>query len=359
MSALTNRIAGTGLFALDVIVRLDGSTAKPALGGSAGNVLSILGALGWTAVPIGATGDDPAARLLCETFDALGADLSLFKRSRHRCTPIIYQHQLGADADSTHRFSFACPVCGERRRPAWDDEQWLLDEHEELPEASVFFLDRPTELGVALARHYANQGALVVFEPSSLGDDRELFQRALCAAHIVKYADERIDDLPYDATMGPIVEIQTRGADGLRFRAPSLDGTWLTMGAYALPYVCDTSGAGDWCTAGFIYDLFRLGGASKMTDYPTLVRALSFGQALSSLNCLTEGARGLLGVWSSQKIVKSARELCGRRVQSLMTGRPHPERRVDEPRLAKLAGDSRLGRLSDTIQDATVRCIEH
>ena len=83
MSASTNRIAGTGLFALDVIVRLDGSTAKPVLGGSAGNVLSILGAFGWTAVPIGAMGDDAAATLLSQAFDELGADLSLFKRSKH------------------------------------------------------------------------------------------------------------------------------------------------------------------------------------------------------------------------------------------------------------------------------------
>lgn len=346
MGALTNRIAGAGLFAVDVIVRLDGSTAQPSPGGSAGNVLSILGALGWTAVPIGATGDDAAARVLSDAFDQLGADLSLFRRSKHRCTPIIYQHQLGAGADGTHRFAFACPLCGERRRPEWDGEHSLFSEDEVLPSVGVFFLDRATELGVALAQRYANQGALVVFEPSSRSDDAELFHRALRAAHIVKYADERIDELPYDSTIGPIVEIQTRGGKGLRFRAPSLDGTWLTMGAYALPFVRDTSGAGDWCTAGLIYELFRLGGPAKLGDYSALVRALAFGQALASLNCLTEGARGLLGAWPSQKILRSAKDLSGRRLHSLMTDKAPPEQRIEEPRLTQFAGDRRLSRFS-------------
>ncbi len=337
MSALTNRIAGTGLFALDVVVRLDGSTAEPALGGSAGNVLSILAALGWTAVPIGATGDDAAATLLSQTFDALGADLSFFKRSRHQCTPVIYQHQLEAGADSTHRFTFACPVCGERRRPSWHGEQALMAELDQLPSAAVFFLDRPTQLGVSLAQRYADQGALVVFEPSSFGDDPSLFQRALRAAHIVKYADERIEGLRYNESMGTLVEIQTRGALGLRFRAPALDGSWLSMGAYSLPYIRDTSGAGDWCTAGLIFELFRLGGVPKMEDHSVLARSLAFGQALSSLNCLTEGARGLLSVWPTNKIVGSAQELCGRRLQSW--GRAQSGGRVNEPRLAQLATD--------------------
>jgi len=359
MSALINRIAGTGLFALDVLVRLDGSVANPSLGGSAGNVLSILGALGWTAVPIGTTGDDSAATLLNDAFDALGADLSFFKRSKHQCTPIIYQHQQGADAEDTHRFSFTCPVCGERRRPVWGDEQAILKAQERLPAASVFFLDRPTKLGVALAQRYASQGTLVIFEPSSLGDDPDLFRSALHAAHIVKYADERLDDLPYEKAARPLVEIQTRGADGLRFRVRSLDNAWLTLGAYALPYVRDTSGAGDWCTAGLIFELFRLGGLPKMADHSALVRALVFGQALSSLNCLTEGARGLLAAWSPQKILKAAGELRGRRLQSLMTDKLHPEQRVNEPRLALLAGDKNLGKLKDVAHDEAVCCVEH
>lgn len=354
MSALTNRVAGTGLFALDVIVRSDGSTAKPALGGSAGNVLSILGALGWTAVPIGATGDDAAAGLLSETFNELGADLSFFRRSKHQCTPVIYQHQLEGSASSTHRFTFACPTCGERRRPSWKGEQSLFHALESLPVASVFFLDRPTELGVTLAQRYADQGTLVVFEPSSFGDDPALFQRALRAAHIVKYADERIDELDYNSSMGTLVEIQTRGAEGLRFRAPSLGSSWMSMGAYSLPYIWDTSGAGDWCTAGLIYELFRLGGISKMTDYATLVQALAFGQALSSLNCLTEGARGLLAAWSSRKIVNSAQELCGRRLESL--GRTHSARCVDEPRLAELAFDIRTASRSGQSIALSVCC---
>lgn len=352
MSELTKRIAGAGLFALDVVVRSDGSTAQPALGGSAGNVLSILGALGWTAVPIGVLGDDSAADVLADTFGQIGADLQLLRRFKHRCTPVVYQHQLGNNAGSTHRFTFSCPVCGQVRRPTWDDGHELLNEGVTLPSAGVFFLDRPTKLGVALARHYADQGALVVFEPSSYGDSPDLFECAMSIAHIVKYADERIEHLAYERATRPLLEIQTRGAEGLRFRISSLDNAWRKMGAYRLPYVRDTSGAGDWCTAGLIYELFRLGGVSRMADHAIVLRALAFGQALSSLNCLTEGARGLLAAWSTREIVASAYELSGRRRQTLRVENILGQR-VEEPRLVELANDSRLSKRPPSYDETT------
>lgn len=313
-------IAGTGLFALDVVVRLDGSKAAPCLGGSAGNVLSILAALGWSTAPVGVLGDDIAGHVIRRDFERLGADMGLLKCSTARSTPVIFQHQLdrqGAKDEATHRFTFACPACGGRRRPHWDDDPDFADVHPDLPLASVFYLDRPTRLGVAIAEQYASRGSVVVFEPSAVDEDLDLFVRAARAAHIVKYADERLGDLGAFHLRPEGVEIQTRGSNGLRFRAGTADRSWTYLPAFQLPFVHDTAGAGDWCTAGMLYELFGTTSPPWTADRREAIEyALMFGQALSTLNCMTEGARGLLATWSPDQVIQGARTVVAERMES-------------------------------------------
>lgn len=319
MRPVTPYIAGTGLFALDVIIRLDGSKAVPRPGGSAGNVLSILAALGWGASPVGVLGDDMAGRAIRHDFERVGADIRLLLGSMARCTPVIFQHQLDRQAcnnEATHRFTFACPTCGGRRRPHWDDDPEFVDVRADLPPASVFYLDRPTQLGVAIAEQYASRGTVVVFEPSAVGEDLDLFVRAARAAYIVKYADERLGDLGAYHLRPDGVEIQTRGSHGLRFRAGTPDRSWTYLPAFRLPFVHDTAGAGDWCTAGMLYELFSTTRTAWTADQEVIEYALTFGQALSTLNCMTEGARGLLSGWSPDQIVKGARTVVAERKES-------------------------------------------
>lgn len=340
MKTLQHRIVGTGLFALDVIVRTDGKSAPPALGGSAGNVLSILGALGWQATPVGSLGEDQPAKTVFHDFEAIGADLRFLRRSHERCTPVIFQHQAEATGGGTHRFSFACPTCGMRRRPHWEGSESFAAMHAALPATTVFFLDRPTRLGVTLAEHYAQTGAVVVFEPSAIGDDPSLFARAVRCARVIKYADDRIEDLNGFDLQSGAVEIQTRGAEGLRFRAPSLDPRWIHLGAYDLPYLHDTAGAGDWCTAGMIYHLFsRELGRHSVVDYNALTSALSFGQSLSTLNCMTEGARGLLAAWSPARIVSAARKLSEARMTAFRCRDMDTSAKFSMPVLADFADE--------------------
>lgn len=312
-------IAGTGLFALDVIVRLDGSRASRGLGGSAGNVLSILGALGWSAAPVGVLGNDAAARAIYRDFESIGADTRMLRRSVSYSTPVIFQHQLdrsAGEADATHRFTFACPHCGLRRRPQWDHDPDVNEVWSGLPDVTVFYLDRPTRLGVELAETYARQGTAVVFEPSAVGDDPTLFARAVRCAQVVKYADERLGDLGAFHLRDDAVEIQTRGSKGLRFRSASSAQGWRHLPAYALPFVHDTAGAGDWTTAGLLFDLYGSHGTARPRDETSIARSLAFGQVLATLNCMTEGARGLLATWSPDQIVRTARGLADSLLQA-------------------------------------------
>lgn len=300
-------IVGTGLFALDVIVRSDGRRGQSALGGSAGNVLSILGSLGWRITPVGILGEDSAAERLAHEFSALGADLSFMHRSQSCVTPVIYQHQLDAYQGQTHRFSFSCPVCGESRRPTSSNFGIPENTTRTLPATDVFFLDRATPSALAMARQFASQNGIVVFEPSSVGDDKDLFNAILQCTDVVKYAEDRISDLNSFDTDHIVVEIKTAGARGLSFKA---NNEWRDLGAFKVDAVQDTCGAGDWCTAGLLYKL--LGGGVEDIRAATIdefERALTFGQFLSAMNCMTQGARGLLSLISTQQIENAAFKL--------------------------------------------------
>jgi fructokinase len=344
-------IIGTGLFALDVIVRSDGRRGQSALGGSAGNVLSILGSLGWRITPVGMLGEDAAADRLAHEFSALGADLSFMLRSHSCVTPVIYQHQLDASPGQTHRFSFVCPLCGESRRPTNLNFGVPEDTARALPEPDVFFLDRATPSALAMARQFASQNGIVVFEPSSVGDDGDLFNAILQCTDIVKYAEDRIADLSSFDTDNIVVEIKTAGARGLSFKT---HGKWCDLSAFEVDAVQDTCGAGDWCTAGLLYKLLGSGvGDVRAATIDEIEQALTFGQFLSAMNCMTQGARGLLNVISAQQISDAALELF--RCENTV-------RHIDLPGYRQALKEEALlhhlssGHLSPVLGDETVFC---
>lgn len=310
MKRPSRKIMGIGLFALDMIVSPAGELLSSGLGGSAGNVLAIMASLGWTSAPIANLGRDVAGLRLINEFVKLNADMRHFRQSETSLTPIIYQHQLDNSPEKTHCFSFSCPICGEKRSPKASflstkaaDSVFL-----EMGKIDALYLDRATSFGVELAEKYYGSGTLIIFEPSTIGDDPELFCRALRCAHIVKYADDRLQDLANFPTNKVAVEICTMGRAGLRYRAPSLGEDWVHLAAMPAPWVIDTSGAGDWCTAGMLHHIFNENDNFKFEnlDYNGLSRALRFGQVLSALNCMTLGARGLLKALPIKKITSTA-----------------------------------------------------
>ena len=304
-------VVGTGLIGLDVIVNQDGQVETSSLGGSAGNVLSILATLGWTSSPITLLGKDAAGNRLVSELESIGANTRYVVQSEAHHTPVIYQHQLGAKDEATHRFSFSCPYCGIKHKPDFHAYELCLSQFlSDLPQADVLFLDRPTTFALKLAEYYFSRGTLVVFEPSAVGESTDLFQQILNCTHILKYADERFPHLNAFNLNKVEVEIQTMGSKGLRFRAPSLTHDWCKLGAYDLPVIRDTSGAGDWCTAGFIYSLFgKKKSKHNLDSYNHIAQSLAFGQVLSSFNCLTYGARGLFSQLPVKTLTKAASSL--------------------------------------------------
>ena len=293
------RVFGTGLIALDLVLGPDPqSPVRSWAGGTCGNVLSILAYLGWDAFPIARLNGDPASNRVRADMSQWGVHLEFASCGPTTHTPIIIQ-KLRRDRDGKpkHRFSWSCLKCGQGL-PAYKPVTIAAAEAiaPSMDRVSVFFLDRLSTAGLSLAKKAANQGAVVVFEPSGKGSEK-LMSQAIGLAHIVKYADQRLADLGgvMDASASILVEVQTLGEHGLKYRHRfgRSRSNWIHVNAVPAPWLADSCGSGDWCTAGLLAKAaagglasLREGGAAQIYD------ALRYGQALATWNCSFEGARG-------------------------------------------------------------------
>ena len=291
-------IAGTGLIALDVVIPTT-SDSLPQLwaGGTCGNVLTVLSLLGWESIPIARLSNDAASKQITQDFERWGVRLDYLGLDAHGSTPVIIQHiHCSAERGATHSFSRKCQSCG--KRLPWYKPVRVSDAaglFPTIPPIDVFFFDRTSAGALYLARNAAEDGALVVFEPSASCDPKEM-TRAMKAAHILKYSRDRfsgLEELP-GAESIPLL-IETNGAEGLKFisRMPGGNHTWEHFESLPASKIVDTSGCGDWCTAGLVAVLGGSGHRGFAETSPQQVRqALRFGQALASWNCGFEGARG-------------------------------------------------------------------
>jgi sugar/nucleoside kinase (ribokinase family) len=294
---------GTGLVALDLIINVDADFSPGFFaGGTCGNVLTILGYLGWQSSPISRLGQGAAGERVINDLKRWHLGTKLISADQDGSTPIIIQ-RIGrrSNGDPYHTFSWRCPACG-AHLPGY--KAVLANAAEELakklPAAQVFFFDRASRGALHLAKVLSDQGAVVCFEPSGVGDP-SLFREAWALADIVKYSHERLRDIAdldwkRSEREGVLLEVETLGADGLRYRS-RLPGTknkgWLTLAGFDVKNVKDTAGCGDWCTAGLVDRLARRGRQGLTDAPPEKVRdALRFGQALAAWNCGFEGARG-------------------------------------------------------------------
>ena len=287
-------IFGTGLIALDVVVTETGELFSAA-GGTCGNVMAILSYMGWISRPVARIGLDKAAKAIISDLALWGVDLSSISIRPLVKTPIIVE-KLRRDSNGIpfHTFSFSCPNCN-RRFPGYQPVPLKsLTPMERAPSMEVLFLDRASPPALALARRATEVGAVVVFEPPRMREDKN-FLALLKLAHIVKYSHDRIDqlDLPNDSSA--LLEIQTLGRGGARFRTElgsSGDG-WHHVEAKPVARMVDSAGCGDWFTAGLISSLCSEGMSSlKRAGDSDILGALDLAQSLAAWNCSFAGPRG-------------------------------------------------------------------
>jgi len=287
---------GTGLVALDVVISGTASLATQFYaGGSCGNVITILSYLGWNSYPIARLSKNPASSLLLEDLQKWHVKDDLLTFTDEGSTPIII-HRILKDRSGApkHRFEFRNPEDGKylpSYKPCLSKAVDSIIETGIIP--NVFYFDRINRASINLAKEYKATGAIIFFEPSSMKDLKG-FEECLAVADVVKFSNDRISGYEDRYAYGQcFLEIQTLGKAGLKFRTKG-SNQWLNLSGYVIDNVIDSAGAGDWCTAGIITNLFSAGVKLQSLINDDIITALQFGQALSALNCTFEGARGLM-----------------------------------------------------------------
>jgi fructokinase len=318
------KIAGIGLIALDLLIRSDEDTPTVSTGGTCGNVLAILGLLGWESRAVGRLFPDAGAELIAKDLKAWGVNTDLLNLSPSAPAPTIVERlRLDSAGIPFHSFSFACPWCGERL-PSYQPVTIpsVRAASPRILESDVLFVDRASPGAVELATMFSLAGKIVVFEPSSSRVDL-LLQKLLSVSHIVKYSHQRVPEL--EEASWPAVrklEVQTLGRGGLRFRmaAKKKVTLWQHLHAPKRERVIDTCGAGDWATAGLIELTCKNGiqGLANLSKESTL-RALSFAQKLGSWNCGFAGARGAMYSMSQSALLKEVSRLAHPSVLTMPT----------------------------------------
>ncbi len=309
-------VVGTGLIALDEVTSADKSIpVRFWAGGTCGNVLIALKYLDWSAEPIARLADDRATELLLHDLRRWRLSERFIRVQEGGSTPIIV-HRITRQANGRvkHSFSWRCTACG-ARYPAYKPELVTVAEKiaPELKNANVFFFDRVSAAALVLAKAAAGSGALVVFEPSRIGNPI-LFRQAWEVAHVVKYSRERLSGFAEtDVEISTRLVIETLGAAGLRYRwrrPGERFGTWAESKAVPVDDPKDTAGSGDWCTAGLLSKIAPYGSAgfSDTTD-EQIRNAIRFGQALAAWNCQFEGARGGMYAVSKQQFQEQIGEI--------------------------------------------------
>lgn len=282
-------VAGTGFTVLDKIYRSNESAVQ-ALGGSCGNVLVSLAMLDRVVCPVLALGEDSVGEHLVSEFTQAGADTRYIFRRSDIASPVLAQ-QLDV-ATSQHIFSFVCPETVEELAPYQPiDEDDVRKAQDVLHACSVFYVDRLSDAILEAMETAADAGAVIYFEPSSVGDWPQ-FERALSLASVLKFSTDRLQETIVSAKLRPgAILIVTKGAEGLEVRQ---EGRVVQRAAIPAQVVRDTCGSGDMVSVGVIdWILSRVAPATEPLELDEILDGVVAGQRLAAANCAYVGARGL------------------------------------------------------------------
>ena len=308
------RLLTAGFLALDAVFGLENAEPKFYAGGTSGNVAAGLAFLGWDVSPLARLSDDAAGGVVRRDLERWGVKTRYLGLNPVAPTPIVLERiARSKNGVPKHRFLWNCPDCGAYFPPyraVLRTQLDLIQENVDTPD--VFFTDRVSRSTVELARHFRAKGSIVYFEPSCAGDPK-LFREMLKLSTVLKYSAQRARSFSDQLrNHNAVLEIETFGEDGLRFRMRRTFASWHSLPAYEVA-IKDTAGSGDWTTVGFLSALFRNGKSNLATaTRPDVTAALAHGQAIAALSCEFEGARGAMYHFTRTKFLEAVRIIEGK-----------------------------------------------
>jgi len=287
---------GAGTFPLDNLQEKNGKDVKTIyqhVGGTCGNVMSILAWMGWHTLPAARLDDSEAGLLIKADLESYGCDTRLVSNTPDGGITILdIIHKIGRDGKPKTAYMPHSPRGGRfvnHRFWTLKQAQALFDSLEEMPD--VFFFDRCAPGNILLAQLFHERGVLVYYEPNEPVDRN--FLRAVAASDIVKFSNEKHPDVSFTEGFTDKLFIQTLNEKGLRFKLRA-EG-WITIPPEHNPHAVDGEGAGDWTTSAFINEM----GHHHMLTFdrihqPNVTHYLEEAQRLASMSVSYIGAKGLI-----------------------------------------------------------------
>ena len=287
---------GVGTFPLDNLQEKNGKDVKTIyqhVGGTCGNVMSILAWMGWHTLPAARLDNSETGLLIKADLESYGCDTRLVSNTPDGGTTILdIIHKTGRDGKPKTAYMAHSPRGGRfvnHRFWTLKQAQALFDSLEEMPD--VFFFDRCAPGNILLAQLFHERGVLVYYEPNEPVDRN--FLRAVATSDIVKFSNEKHPDVSFTEGFTDKLFIQTLNEKGLRFKLRA-EG-WMTIPPEHNPHAVDGEGAGDWTTSTFINEL----GHHHMLTFdrihqPNVTHCLEEAQRVASMSVSYLGAKGLI-----------------------------------------------------------------
>ena len=288
---------GAGTFPLDNLLmkHADGSveTIYQHVGGTAGNVMSILAWMGWQTLPAARLDDSEVGLQLKADLESYGCDTRFLTNTSDGGTTILdIIHKTGRDGKPKTAYMAHSPRGGRfvnHRFWTLKQAQALFDSLDQMPD--IFFFDRCAPGNILLAELLHERGVLVYYEPNEPVDRN--FLRAVAASDIVKFSNERHPDVSFTEGYTDKLFIQTMNQEGLRYRLRG--GEWKQLTPVSNPNAIDGEGAGDW-TSSTLIDALGKRGLPRIADIQASVleECLMEAQKVASESVTYIGAKGLI-----------------------------------------------------------------
>lgn len=294
------KILGTGLICLDIVN--DYSSLYYMTGGSCGNVISALSFLGWNSTVIKNRYADFVGEKINSNLEEIG--VKCINIGSPIITPRIIEIIDNSGRNSKHKFLFSCPECGKelpKLKPLTEKDSMAIIK--DVSKVNVFYTDRISK-GISIIREsLGREGTWTFYEPNSSRNVEALIDNSLQSS-IVKFSaskvpmavSNRLRELAVDGVT--VLIVRTEGPKGLsvcyKMRNNKMS-QWIPLKALQAPDIVDTSGAGDWCTAGLLFRLInKFPQKQKWLIKNDVIEAVQFGQALATISCKFVGAQGLI-----------------------------------------------------------------
>lgn len=300
---------GSGVFNLDIVVvreypegyknqrKFTETVFTEEVGGTCGNVMSMLPYLGVQAFPLAILDQTVQGYKIRDTLALYGADTRFVSNVEKGGTTLLRcTHKRDIEGNKVVKFRATSPgsMFAKRKQLSskGDEVDKFLGKLDFVPD--VFFFDDPAAAHVQIAQSLRQKGTLVYFEPEKIYDGKvSPFLKRVAVADIVKFSAEKITDESWIGQYTDKLFIRTMGEKGVAYKLHG--GDWTVVPPVANDNVVDWEGAGDWTTSAFIAELCRGGHlkVSELTD--EIVRtALEEAQKVASRSVSFLSSKGMI-----------------------------------------------------------------